>query len=241
MPRHRLLPAVVTPSGAACAVSPSESALGLREPSSDGHPSEAARVEPTTATVSAGLVADVRPRLADRATWEGLYTQHYPALFRHLRHLVHDDELAREFAQETFVRAIARAEHYDGRSSLSTWLHGIALNLARNHWRRCQTSRRARDRWVAWWRREPLPSDRAPEQGVVRHSRIGALQFAIERLPIKLREAFVMRELEELSVTEACARLEISPTNLSVRVHRARRAITKTLSELGWLDETETR
>ena len=143
-----------------------------------------------------------------------------------LRLTAHPNE-AEEVLQETFIKACRNAESFEGRSSLGTWLYRIAINNSLMHLRRRQTPSVSLDttgsygdgETEAWqlhdWYWEP-------ESLVLTDELRQAMDAAVETLPERLRSAFVLRDLEGLSTKEAAEALDISSSNLKVRLHRAR-------------------
>ena len=53
-----------------------------------------------------------------------------------------DDDLARDFTQETFIRAFERLDTFRGESAFSTWLHSIATTVALNGLRKLKRFRK---------------------------------------------------------------------------------------------------
>lgn len=172
----------------------------------------------------------------DVAAWAELYQSCYDGLLRHLRHLTGDLAVAEELAQETFAQAMASRTRYDRARSFEAWLHGIALNMARKHWRSRRNATRAHARLSHLSQLCP-PSAGDPDRLHLQRERGRALYAVLARLPEKLREAFIVRELECLPPDQAAALLEISPNNLAVRVSRARARIGDELRRRGWLPD----
>ena len=189
---------------------------------------------PTLAEVTRELVA--RAQRGDMAAWGRLYHDHFHRIYGHLRYLTGDPQVAEELVQETFVQALPRIAAFDGRAAFSTWLHGVAINVARGHWRAQRSAakahRRLEDTQAAEARRAEAPDGR-----VDRQQRVAALYAALEALPDHLRVAFVLRDLEGLSPEDAAARLGITPGNLAVRACRARERLRGELARRGVLEE----
>ena len=80
------------------------------------------------------------------SAWSRLYQDHYERVYRHVRALTGDAGLSEELVQETFVQALLKIASFDGRSMLSTWLHGVAINVVRNHWRSQRSTAKAHAR-----------------------------------------------------------------------------------------------
>lgn len=202
---------------------------------------------PATSTVVPLRVADARDRapspsvdeLVERAragelaAWALLYRMHYAAVARHLCALVGSRGVAEDLTQETFARAMTALESFRGTSAFSTWLHGVALNVARNHWRSTARRERAQAQLeIAAATAELREGDL--QRAHQRKLRVKVLFTVLEELSDSLREAFVLRYVEGLSAAETAERLGIEPGTVRVRAHRARAHVEKRLSALGW-------
>src|SRR5207247_4527346 len=74
-----------------------------------------------------------------------LYAKHVDRGSCRAYRLAGDDELAREFTQDTFVRAFERLGSFRGEAKLSTWLHAIATSVVLNGLRKVKRLRRETD------------------------------------------------------------------------------------------------
>ena len=74
-----------------------------------------------------------------------------------------------------------------------------------------------------------------PDSGHLRRERSRALYAVLEELPERWREAFILREVQGLSTKDAGDKLGITPSNVAVRVARARTRIREELSRRGWI------
>lgn len=128
-------------------------------------------------------------------------------VWRFLRHLLSDAELAEDVTQETFVRVHRRLATFDGRSRFSTWLFQVARNAGIDALR--ARSRRERLQLL------PPPDVASPE---LRHD----LDAALAALERDLREAILVVEVLGHSYDDGAALLGIPAGTLKSRVHRAR-------------------
>jgi RNA polymerase sigma-70 factor (ECF subfamily) len=170
----------------------------------------------------------------DVHAWGELYRREYAGVFRQVRYLTGDPGLAEELAQETFAQAIAGVHRFDARRSFRPWLHGIALNVVRKSWQKL------RSRVKAHAKLEVVSGREAREEhdgGHLQRERSRALYAALDELPDRWREAFVLRELQGLDAAEAARQLDVSTANLHVRVTRARARLRELLTARGWIDE----
>ncbi len=159
---------------------------------------------------------------------------HFDAVYRHLCYLCGESDIAEDLCQETFARAIVSIAKFRGDASLRTWLCRVAVNVAREHWRKNGTQRKLKDELGGL----------APYLGLARdveathmdHVRSKVLYAVLGTLPNNLREAFILRDLAGLSTDEAARQLGISAGNVAVRAHRARARIERELTARGWMD-----
>lgn len=189
----------------------------------------------TDAEVRHELVA--RAKAGDTGAWSRLYQDLFDGLYRHIGYLTHDPAIAEDLVQEAFARAFANLDRFDGRSSFETWLHGIGINVVRKHWRSNTRRERAYRRFEEHHAVRSGVRRSDPELSHARKQRANALLEALEALPPKLREAYVLMDLRQIPRDEAAAQLGISVGNLSVRTARARVRIRDELTRLGWMGD----
>lgn len=200
--------------------------------------SPALRVSPPRAPAAPAREGDdlvARARDGDMRAWAALYQRHFDRVFRRLAYFVGDAAIAEDLTQETFARAVVGVRSFDGRAAFSTWLCGIAGNVARNFLRDRQSARRAEQRLadVAAITQTGEDGDRTQ----LRRARTAALYEVLEGLADHHREAFLLREVEGLSMAEAAEQAGVSTNTMTVRVWRARAKIQKELGRRGWLGE----
>jgi RNA polymerase sigma-70 factor, ECF subfamily len=144
-------------------------------------------------------------------------------------------EDAEDVAQEAFVRAFRKLASFRAESKFSTWLISITINEARTRLRR-----------QALVRMEPLDQlpdeDKSispallrdwreiPSEAVEREEVRVLIQSAVEQLPEVYRQVFLLRDVEELTISETAEALNISIPNVKVRLHRARMMLQKQLA-----------
>jgi len=149
--------------------------------------------------------------LAERA----LYDAHVERVYRLMHRMAGDGDLAADFTQETFIRAFERLEQFRGDSSLSTWLHTIAVSVALNGMRKVKRIR---------GRTENI--DDTPALAVEPRGFTGDLKLklhaAIDALSAKLRPVFVMHDVEGYTHEEIAGTLGIPVGTSKARLFDAR-------------------
>jgi RNA polymerase sigma-70 factor (ECF subfamily) len=153
-------------------------------------------------------------------------------LYRVARSIVRDDLEAEDVMQQAYVNAYAHLEQFAERARFSTWLTRIAVHeaLARVRRRRRHTEIDAMPD-----RDEPGPilasRDPSPEQQALTGELRAALEASVDAIPEMYRTAFVLREVEGLSTSEAAECLETSEEVVRTRLHRARALLQRELLE----------
>lgn len=126
---------------------------------------------------------------------------------------------AEDVFQETWIRAIEGLPRFAWRSSLATWLAGIAVNC-------CREERRRIGAGEAGDFDAPLE-----EVALAPGDPLGRVQLgrAIDRLPAGYREVLVLHDVEGFTHEEIAGQLGIDPGTSRSQLHRARRAVREAL------------
>ena len=138
-------------------------------------------------------------------------------------------EDAEDVAQDAFISAYRAYGRFRGESRVTTWLYRITVNAALMKLRKEKRTRTLTqtgldDMDVPDW-------DAGPEGSAVSSELGEKLQEGISQLPPDLRAAVVLRDVEQLSNSEAAEALEITVSSLKSRLHRARVILRKYLAE----------
>jgi RNA polymerase sigma-70 factor (ECF subfamily) len=183
------------------------------------------------------------PAPATHADPERWVDAHGDCLFRYALTRVRKPEIAEDLVQETLFAAVRTHETFGGRSTERSWLVGILKNKICDHFRKLgrevnftdleffSDEHRERFDSEGYWIHERGPSEWKPEgeEAMKRAEFWQALQAALSRLPERIAQVFMMREVEGVPSREVCATLRISEANLWVMLHRARMALRQDL------------
>jgi RNA polymerase sigma-70 factor (ECF subfamily) len=196
-------------------------------------------VTPAVALADEELAA--RAAAGDAAAFEVLVSRHEGRVYRLAYRLTGSDADAQDVLQEAFLAAYRGLALFRGAARFSTWLYRITTNAALMH-------RRARRRRPTESLEEFLPrfddaGQHAPEAAELQVASraddlldgkvlAAAARAALERLPDLYREAFVLRDLEELHTSEVAELLGVDAGTVRQRVHRARLLLRGYLSHL---------
>jgi RNA polymerase sigma-70 factor (ECF subfamily) len=177
----------------------------------------------------------------DETAFESLVVRYRGRVYRLARRLTGDDGDAQDSLQETFLQAYRKLSSFRGESRFSTWLYRVATNAALMQ--RRSRARRPAESLEAFLPRfdasgvhaETPDALRAPcqvEDMIDRKLLAEKAHAGIERLPDLYREAFVLRDLEELETAEVAEVLGLEPATVRQRVHRARLMLRGYLASL---------
>ena len=158
-------------------------------------------------------------RAGNTAAFEELVRAYQSHIWRFLRHLLGDPELAEDITQETFVRVYRKLETFRFRSKFSTWVFQVARNAGIDALR----SRQRRERLLT------AMKPRVPE--VVTGGELGVeIEEALRSLSPKLREAFVLIETVGLTYREAGLAIGVPEGTVKSRVFHAREQLVLWMS-----------
>lgn len=196
----------------------------------------AAVANPDAARSDAELVH--RCAAGDPEALRALMKRHNQLLYRTARSILRNDAEAEDAVQEAWLRAWRAMDTFRSESKLSTWLVRIAANEAlarlRASSRRAEVIRldvTAEDEAVAtevsMQQPEPDRPDRAAERGELRR----LLEARIDELPETFRAVFVLRAVQDMSVEEVAACLELPEATVRTRHFRARAMLRELLEK----------
>jgi RNA polymerase sigma-70 factor (ECF subfamily) len=150
---------------------------------------------------------------------DALYNQHARFLTRVLIRLVGDLPAADDLLQETFLIAYRKRASFDCRGAPRAWLYGIATNLAMRHRRGAGRLLRA----LGLYGQEPTQSPSGPDEDLEKADAANIVRRALEALPFKQREVFVLYELEELDGGTIADLIGIPINTVWTRLHHGRK------------------
>lgn len=175
------------------------------------------RPTPLAEAGDAELVEVARRRDATgRAAFSELASRHQQWLVRLLHYYtLRDRHSAEDIAQEALVRAFLALDRCPRGDGFRAWLRTIATRLAFNHQRDSKTRRRYHDAFAG----DASPVAQDPHRA--RESR-EVIEHVLSRLSYPFREILVLRHVEDLSVKEIAAHLDIGVSAAKMRLARAR-------------------
>lgn len=168
-----------------------------------------------------------RGAAGDAESLDRWYRAEFPRLYRIALGFLADRTDAEEVAREALVRIIDGVGSFDRTRSYGAWRTAITANLCRDRLRRADARRRAEERSLAVRRPgQVVPPDAAAEQAEMTAILIEALQT----LPPREREVFVLRDLEGVETADVAAALEITDGSVRSLLALARQRLRRLLA-----------
>ena len=178
-----------------------------------------------------------RIALGDPEAFELLMRRYNQTLYRTARSILRDDAEAEDAVQEAYILAYRAIGAFRGEAKLSTWLIRIVVNEAiarsRKRSRRAQIIELSGAQEPDADLSEENMDEAAPEQpehAAVRAQTRRLIEARIDALPEVFRTVFVLRALEELTVEETAASLDIPAATVRTRYFRAKGLLREALA-----------
>jgi RNA polymerase sigma-70 factor, ECF subfamily len=168
----------------------------------------------------------------DQAAWETIVRQHWRKVFNVAYKFVGKHDEAEDLAQDIFLKIFKALDTFDRRANFQTWIISIARNLCIDHYRSVRKERETIAREVDAGDLTPVSAEIGPEVALERSDLRALLQRALERLPVALRTAVVLRDLQELSYQEIADQLDLPEGTVKSRINRGRLELARQVRRL---------
>lgn len=152
-----------------------------------------------------------------------LITRYSDPLYRHALGMTGSPDVAEDILQASFIKAYQHLGEVRGR--FDAWVFRIVANSCKDWLKNIRRTH------VSYEEDDQPSTFSTPEEEMDRNELRTDLEYALERLPESLREAFVMKHVEGRSYEEMAVLLETTVGALKMRVHRAREALQALLEE----------
>jgi RNA polymerase sigma-70 factor (ECF subfamily) len=165
----------------------------------------------------------------DRRAFETLFARYTPRVLTFLTRMVRDRGRAEELTQDVFVRIYNAKDRYEPKARFSTYLFGIAHNLALNELARAHRKHeQSRSDLTDLGAVDPAPS---PVEKLVAERTRERLERALAALPERQRAAVLLRSEQGLDYEEIAGSLETTVASVKSLLHRARESLLAALAE----------
>jgi len=177
----------------------------------------------------------------DKNAFEGLVLENQKNVYNLALKMTRNEEDALDISQEAFVKAYQQIRNFRGDSKFSVWLYRLTYNLCIDFLRRKPKTDalslsfeddKGDEKPVEIPDLRDLPEDSAIRSEVRKNITAG-----INELPLKHREAIVMREIAGMSYEEIAKTLRINVGTVKSRLARSRLKLIEILKEKGTFPE----
>ncbi|HEX6973217.1 MAG TPA: sigma-70 family RNA polymerase sigma factor [Vicinamibacterales bacterium] len=168
----------------------------------------------------------------DQVAWEAIVRQNWRKVFNVAYKFVGKHDEAEDLTQDIFLKIFKALKTFDRRANFQTWIISISRNLCIDHYRSVRKERQTIAREVDTTDLQPASRERTP-YALAEHQDLRAmLRQALDSLPLTLRTAVILRDLQELSYQEIADRLELPEGTVKSRINRGRIELARQLKRI---------
>ena len=157
----------------------------------------------------------------EKNLYEYIMRKYNQRLYRVAIAIVNNESEVEDIMQIAYIKAYENLDRFRAQSSFSTWITRILINESLLHLKKREhIAHFERENSFSGFYQEPVVH--TPLMKVINAELRSILEFSIRKLPEKYRTVFIMRELENMSVSETMECLGISEANVKIRLNRAK-------------------
>ena len=174
----------------------------------------------------------------DAAAWEEIVQRHHRRIYNICYRFAGDSDNAQDLTQEVFIKMYRTLSTYDsGKGAFMTWVTTITRNLLVDHFRKSKGDRITDSLDSAASEHEdaqPLSeriADRglAPDAAVQNRETREMVHLALQKLSPELREAVILRDLQDMDYREIATALRVPEGTVKSRINRGRAELARLL------------
>lgn len=175
----------------------------------------------------------------DAAAWEGIVHLYNRRVYNLCYRFTNSPDDAEDLTQEVFIRIYRTLGSYDiEKGAFNTWLTTLTRNLLVDHFRRSKQDRLTDSMDAHQGDEEDSPafSERLPDRGPAPDDRLATretqqmVRAALARLSPDLREAVILRDLQDMDYKEIAQVLRVPEGTVKSRINRGRMELARLLS-----------
>jgi RNA polymerase sigma-70 factor (ECF subfamily) len=172
--------------------------------------------------------ADTTRTATQHLTLEAVYRDHHDFVWRSVRRLGLGEGEVDDAVQDVFMVVHRRLSQFEGRSSVRTWLFGIAMRVVKDHRRRGQRA----ERRVRAYQEPHAVTGPCPEDQVAKVRAVELLDNFLEVLDPDKRAVFVLADFEGMTAPEIAEILGVKLNTVYSRLRLARKRFETVLEEI---------
>ncbi len=171
----------------------------------------------------------------EEALYEIMIRRYNPYLYKVARSYGFDHSDAQDLMQDTFVNAYFSLSKFENRSSFKTWIIRIMLN---NCYQKAHKASYKKERTSLENTNEMMKpmfsnnNDNDPGQSMANRELGQVIEKAITSLPTEYRMVFSLREITGMNTSETASALDITESNVKVRLNRAKKMLRSEIEKM---------
>jgi RNA polymerase sigma factor (sigma-70 family) len=169
----------------------------------------------------------------EKELFEILLRRYNQTLFRVIRSYLKDEDDVQDAMQEAYLKAYDKLQQFKGDSSFSTWLIRIGINEALLRIRSLKKTRSLYndedDLQAEKIIQIPDSLKMNPEKKLINKEVKTLIEQAVDQLPSKYKTIYILKEIEGMDNEEIANALDLSSSNVKVRLHRAKELLKDAL------------
>jgi RNA polymerase sigma-70 factor (ECF subfamily) len=175
----------------------------------------------------------------DSAAWEEIVRNHNRRVYNICYRFTNSADDAEDLAQEVFIKVYRTLKSYDlEKGAFTTWLTTVTRNLLVDHFRRSKQDRMTDSMDASPLSEEDSPTlgdtiqdtSATPDETYAAKQRQKLVQDALQKLSPDLREAVILRDLQDMDYKEIAAALKVPEGTVKSRINRGRTELARILS-----------
>jgi RNA polymerase sigma factor (sigma-70 family) len=163
----------------------------------------------------------------EKYLYEKIMRKYNQRLYRISMSIINDSEEAEDILQESYIKAYEHLNDFQNNASFSTWLTRIVINESLQRKLKRNRIQAQKEKLL---KESNSYSTQSPLDKIMNTELKNILEKALAGLPEKYRLVFIMREVENMSISETMDCLKISEPNVKVRLNRAKEMLRNSLS-----------
>jgi RNA polymerase sigma-70 factor (ECF subfamily) len=168
----------------------------------------------------------------DQVAWEQIVRQNWRKVFNVAYKFVGKHDEAEDLTQDIFLKIFKALKTFDRRANFQTWIISISRNLCIDHYRSVRKERETMARDVDASNLMPVSRERSPYGELEQLDLRKRIREALAELPPTLREAVVLRDLQEFSYQEIADKLRLPEGTVKSRINRGRLELARQIRRL---------
>ncbi|MBF7096534.1 RNA polymerase sigma factor [Alkalibacter mobilis] len=160
------------------------------------------------------LLADFQK--GKRDAFEIVMDRYGKKVYNIIARMISDKEEAKDLTQETFIKVYKNMKNFKGESELYTWLYRIAVNCARDYWRRKV------ENYPISILENKISSEDSTEKTVIKDENLKNILAEIDELDLEYREVVILRDVLGYAYSEIAAILSLPVGTVKSRISRGR-------------------